>query len=176
MRISCHRCKRIWEVPDGTSLLARLRFGLGQEGQTFVCSNCRAANTVSREEYATSDPQIPIVGKPTQDEASAKTHPPRAGNDPASPPTNPVPGPEQPVDEVHAMVLDEGLRLLREHNPMSETMGTLHKGEHIIILDTWTDGKDTWIQLGPERWATIEQEGEALIQLIDDQTRDDRSA
>lgn len=172
MRIACHLCKRIWEVPGGTSLSARLRFGLGQEEQTFVCPTCQTANTVSREEYATSDPQIPIVGKPAWNEGAVKPHPPRADNDPSSPPLNPVPGPDPSNDQVHAIVMGPELRLLREHNPMSETMGTLHKGEHIIILDSWADGKDTWIQLGPERWAIIEQDGEALVQLIDDPSRD----
>ena len=58
------------------------------------------------------------------------------------------------------MVLERGLPLLREPNPMAETMDKLRQGQRISILNTWTDGEDTWVQLGPERWTTIERDGE----------------
>ena len=47
-------------------------------------------------------------------------------------------------------------------------MAGLRKGERVTILNTWTDGENTWAQLGPERWAAIEHNGEALIDLLDD--------
>jgi hypothetical protein len=104
---------------------------------------------------AENDPRKPIP-----------QHPPRADNDPAPAPTNPIPSPEPSSKELHAIVLASGLPLRREHHRKAEIMGTLQEDEHVIILDTWSNGDDTWIQLGPERWAPIEQDGKALIELL----------
>jgi hypothetical protein len=41
------------------------------------------------------------------------------------------------------------------------------KGQKITIVDTWTDGVNTWVQLGPERWINIEQDGKPVLDLID---------
>jgi hypothetical protein len=38
-------------------------------------------------------------------------------------------------------------------------------GNKVDIIATWTDGKNTWAQLGPERWSAIVYNGETLIQL-----------
>jgi hypothetical protein len=47
-------------------------------------------------------------------------------------------------------------------------MDTLSKGERITIVDSWTDGEHTWVQLGPERWALIEEDGNTRIELLDE--------
>lgn len=164
MRISCQNCHRIWEVTAGNMRAAKLRFGLGSQEHTFICPNCEAKNVVSKADFESYDAQIPVTG--TQANATRQNHPARADNDPASPPTNPIPSPDPNSSELHAIVLEKGLKLLREHNLNSEIMGSLPKGEHVVVLDTWTDGEDFWIQLGPERWATVEQNGEPFIQLL----------
>lgn len=168
MEITCLNCHHTWQLTSGQFLGARLKFAFGAQEQEFACPRCGTKNLISQRTFRTSDPQRPVT--PENDPRKPiPQHPARADNDPASPPTNPVPGPEPNARQVHAIVLEPGLRLLRKHNPTSETMGTIHPGEHIIILDTWTDGKDVWIQLGPERWATIDSNGEALIDLLNDE-------
>lgn len=166
MRISCHNCHRIWEVSAGNMRAAKLKFGLGAHEHSFVCPNCQAKNVVSKADFDTYDAQIPVTGAPLG--VTKQNHPARADNDPASPPINPIPGPDPNSSQIHAIVRQNGLRLLREHNPTAETMGNIKGGEHIIILDTWMDGKDIWIQLGPERWATIQDNGEPLLDLLDE--------
>jgi hypothetical protein len=168
MRISCYDCHQVWEVPTGTLRAAALKFRLSSNEQTFVCPNCQARNVVAKQDYQIHDPQIPVVGKSAQMDTARQNHPARADNDPASAPTNPVESPDPAFSELHAIVLEKGLRLLRDHSPTAEVMGSLRKDEHVIILDTWQDGKDLWIQLGPERWSTIEENGEPLIQLLSD--------
>jgi hypothetical protein len=69
---------------------------------------------------------------------------------------------------MHAVVLERGLPLLRDHVWTAETMDTLSKGERITIVDSWTDGEHTWVQLGPERWALIEEDGNTRIELLDE--------
>jgi hypothetical protein len=125
-------------------------------------------NVLSKDKFKSADSQIPVPADLTNEEMPAQPHPRRADNDPASAPTNPIPMPEPAGRQVHAIVLDKGLRLLRDHNPTAVQMGSIHKDEHIIILDAWTNGDEFWVQLGPERWALVEENGEALIRLLDE--------
>ena len=169
MEITCVNCKQTWRVSPGQLLAARIRFGLGFIDHPFTCPNCHTKNIVTVTEFEKSDhpsPLVPVTGDQTQLDIHPEHHPPRAENDDASAPTNPEPGPDSSSRQVHAIVLERGLPLLREPNPMAETMAKLRKGEKITILNTWTDGEDTWVQLGPERWATIEQDGVVVIELL----------
>ena len=171
MEITCVNCKQTWQVPAGQILVARIRFGLGFIDHTFKCPYCHTKNIIPATEFGSSDhpsPLVPVTGDQTQLDIETKHYPPRAGNDGAPAPTNPVRGPEPTGRQVYAIVLKRGLPLLREPNPMAEIMAKLSKGEEIIILGTWTDGEDTWVQVGPERWATIEQDGEVAIELLKD--------
>jgi hypothetical protein len=76
--------------------------------------------------------------------------------------------PELTRDQIHAIVLEKGVRLLRDHNLTTVEMGRIYKNEHIVILDTWTNGEEFWVQLGPERWALVDENGEPLIRLLND--------
>jgi len=109
---------------------------------------------------------IPVSGAhtPLETDTQRHTHAHRPGG---SAPTNPESAPEASSRQPHGVVLERGLQLHREHNPYAETIGTLKKGEEITILDTWTDGENAWVQIGPERWAMIEDHGDTLIELRD---------
>jgi len=166
MEITCFNCGQTWRVAAGQLLAAKLRFGLGFTNHTFSCPNCDAKNVIIDTDVRSSEQAnhlIPLTGAHPE----VDTHPPRATNSGASAPTNPVPGPRITSKQIHAVVLERGLPLRREHERNAEIMDTLRKDENVIILDTWTNGEDTWVQLGPERWAVIEQDGEALIRLLD---------
>jgi hypothetical protein len=168
MRITCFNCKHIWQVSAGQFLAAKLKFRLGFKEHTFVCPNCDARNVVNEEAFDTSDNQIPVTGGDMETSAHAGPHPPRADNDGASAPTNPVRAPDPGLRQVRAIVLKRGIRLRREPSWNSETMATLQKGEEVILLDMWMNGDDVWAQLGPERWVAVIENGEALIDLIDE--------
>jgi len=170
MEINCVNCQQTWKVSAGQLLAARIRYGLGFVDHPFTCPNCHTRNIVTVTEFEKSDhpsPLAPVLNDRGQLDIRTEHYPPRAENDGARAPTNPVPGPESTDRKIHAIVLEPGLPLLREPNPMAETMAKLSKGEKITILNTWADGVDTWVQLGPERWATIEQDGEVVIELLD---------
>jgi hypothetical protein len=171
MQITCINCKQTWEVYAGHLLVARIRFGLGFVEHTFICPNCQAKNVIPATEFEASDhpsPLVPVTGDQKQLDIQVEHAPPRAANDGASAPTNPEPGPRPTSRQMHAVVLERGLPLLRDHVWTAETMDTLSKGERITIVDSWTDGEHTWVQLGPERWALIEEDGNTRIELLDE--------
>ena len=62
----------------------------------------------------------------------------------------------------------KSVHVRKDHSTRAETVAGLVRGESVTILDTWTDGKNTWAQLGPERWAAIVYNGETLIKLSDE--------
>ena len=167
MEITCFSCHQNWQITSGQFLGTRLKFALGAHEQAFACPNCQAKNVISEHTFTTSDPQL-LVTPENDPRKQGHHHPRRADNDPSPAPTNPIPSPERTSKELHAIVLERGLPLRREHHRDAEIMGALRKDEHVIILDTWSNGDDVWIQLGPERWSPIEQNGEALLQLLDD--------
>jgi hypothetical protein len=171
MEITCPNCKQTWQPSAAQVLAARIKFGLGSVEHAWTCPNCHAKNVITANEFEQSDhpaPLVPALNDRGQLNIQTEHYPPRAENDGAPAPTNPVLGPDPNGRRVHAVVLERGLPLLREPNPMAETMDTLHKGQRIRILNTWTDGEDIWVQLGPERWATIERDGEVVIELLNE--------
>lgn len=168
MRITCFNCKETWQLSSGQFFAAEIKYRLGFKEHTFVCPNCDAKNIVTNEEFETSDNQIPVTGGDMGTSTHAGPHPPRAVNDGVSAPINPVPAPDSSMRQVRAIVLERGIPLRREPSWNSETMATLQKGEEVILLDMWMNGDDVWAQLGPERWAAVIENGEALIDLVDD--------
>jgi uncharacterized protein YlaI len=172
MRITCFNCKHTWQISTGQFLAARLKDRLGFKEHTFVCPNCDAKNVVTEHDFETTDGQIPVTGGDLEASVHTEHHPPRADNDGATAPINPVPAPDPAsVRQVRAIVLERGIPLRREPSWNSETMATLQKGEEVILLDMWMNGDDVWAQLGPERWAAVIENGEALIDLIDDRIK-----
>jgi hypothetical protein len=57
------------------------------------------------------------------------------------------------------------LHIRKDHSTTSAEVGGLTHGEEVTIVETWTDGKNTWAKLGPDRWAAIEYNGDTLIKL-----------
>ena len=57
------------------------------------------------------------------------------------------------------------LHIRKEHSTTSAEVGGLIHGQEVTILETWSDGKNTWAKLGPDRWAAIVYNGETLIKL-----------
>jgi hypothetical protein len=169
MEITCVNCKHTWQAASGQILAARIKFGLGFVDHVMICPNCHTKNVIPATEFEASDhpsPLVPITG-PDDHSDTLTHHPARADNDRDSAPTNPVPGPDRNGKQVHAVVLARGVNLLRDHHWKAETMDSLSKGQKVTILDSWSNGEETWVQLGPERWALTEQDGRPLFEILD---------
>jgi hypothetical protein len=75
--------------------------------------------------------------------------------------------PDQPIPEPKkGVVTVRSLNIRKDHSAISAKVGGLRQGEQVTILETWTDGKDTWAKLAPDRWAAIESNGEILIEEL----------
>lgn len=57
------------------------------------------------------------------------------------------------------------LHIRKDHTTASQGVGGLVRGDEVTILDTWTDGKDTWVKIGPDQWAAMLYDGETYIKL-----------
>jgi len=55
------------------------------------------------------------------------------------------------------------LRIRKDHTTKSGLAGGLVRGDEVTILETWTDGKDTWAKLADEQWAAVVYDGETYI-------------
>lgn len=60
------------------------------------------------------------------------------------------------------VVTVRSLRIRADHNTTSEVVAGLVDGDEVTILDTWTDGKDTWAKLD-KGWAAMIYDGETYI-------------
>lgn len=170
MQIKCDHCKNTWEVPPGTMLGARLKYAMGDKKHSFSCPNCGAKNELTAEDFHSYDkPQnvVPVTGNQATPGSSDEFRP---GDEETakSAPTNPVEAPAPGPRARRAVVLVRGVEARRDHSHWAEVMSAFSKGEKITIVDMWTDGEDTWVQLGPERWISIVQDGETVIALLDD--------
>ena len=170
MEITCYNCKEIFEVPADTMLNARLKYALGYDEYTFTCPTCGAKNGLTADEFHSYDwPQnvIPVTGNelrpgPADQEQSISDR-----QLTGRAPTNPVEDFGHKTLQRPAVVRTRGVEARRDHSNWSEIMGAFSQGEKITIVDMWTDGENTWVKLGPERWVNVEQDGEPVIELID---------
>jgi hypothetical protein len=63
------------------------------------------------------------------------------------------------------VVTVRSLRIRADHNTTSEVVAGLVDGDEVNILDTWSDGKDTWAKLD-KGWAAMVYDGETYIKLV----------
>lgn len=169
MDITCYKCKNTWEVPTGTILSARLKHALGYKEYAFTCPNCGAKNEFTPDEFHSRDlPQnvVPVTGGTSEPGSNDHAHLERK-NTARYAPTNPVESPGLKSGQQQAVIRARGVEARRDHSNWAEVMGAFGQGERITIVDTWTDGENTWVQLGPERWINIEQDGEPVLDLVD---------
>lgn len=167
MYITCWNDKHTWKVPGGAIAAAKLRFALGFDETTFICPKCKKGNDVSEAEFKAEMAKDagPAGGaaKPAARPAPGAGLPGRAGE------AKRVPGfgPWAPNRERHGVVITRSLHVRKDHSTKSETMAGLRRGDKVTIVGTWTDGKNTWAQLGTDRWAAIIYNDEPLIEVTD---------
>ena len=59
----------------------------------------------------------------------------------------------------------KSLRVRKDHSTESPVVAGLSFGDKVSVLSTWTDGKNTWANLGPDKWAAIKYDGEEMIKM-----------
>jgi hypothetical protein len=163
MEITCFNDKNTWKVTPINIAAAKLRFALGFADTTFICPKCGKGNDVSKAEFqaAMNRPEVAATPAPGGVPSTGI-----AGKIAASRP--PVgPGPAMPAPQRHGVVIVRSLHVRKDHSTTSETMAGLRKGDKVTVIGTWTDGKNTWAQLGPDRWAAIIYNDEPLIEISD---------
>jgi hypothetical protein len=62
------------------------------------------------------------------------------------------------------VVTARSLHIRKDHDTKSAEVGGLVKGNEVTWTETWTDGKNTWVKLGPDQWAAMIYNGETYIQ------------
>ncbi len=151
--------------------IARLKYKLGSKELTFTCPNCGAKTSLTDAEFRSNDiPQtvVPVTGAQVKYGESGEPHQ-EAKNTAREAPTNPVEAPDPDASQrQEAVIRVRGAEARRDHSNWSEVMGEFDRGERVTILDVWSDGTDTWVQLGPERWVNVEQHGAAVFAMVDD--------
>ena len=164
MQIVCYNCKNIWELHE-----AKPNASHSSKRLTITCPKCGAENVVSEREMEITDrtqSPVPVTGAQPGEALEEKEYTVIEGTATAAP-VNPVEA-SRPGMQKRGIVRVRDLEAHMDHNTWSEIMGRFNKGETVPVLNAWTDGESTWLQLGPERWVNLDQNGEAAIDLLDD--------
>lgn len=183
MELVCKTCKKPFNAHPGEIASAAIDYTFGRS-HTFICDNCKAENVLTKAEYeavkdAKSEAAKPApVAEAPKPVAKPVAKAPKPVARPA--PVTPRPRPEAVSPEEskrdlkpaapaqqpkEGTVLVRSLRVRKDHSTASEVIEGLAAGNKVKILSTWTDGKNTWAQIGPGQWAAIEYNGEKMIEV-----------
>jgi hypothetical protein len=185
MELTCTYCKKPFNVNPAEAASAVIDYTFGKKTHNFVCDNCHKENSVTKEAYnaakdAAEKPQ-PVAGpKPVAMPVAAPVAKPPVIKPVAAPAPAPKPVAKpaptmapQPISPVGmpaakkrtAVVTTRSLHVRKDHSTTSETMAGLNKGDKVEVLTTWSDGKNTWAQIGPDRWAAMVYNGDTLMEF-----------
>ena len=166
MQITCYYDQHTWKVQPLPIAVARLKFGLGSDTFSFVCPKCKNGNVVTKAEFEAAlaaGKRGHITGKTGSPAPGYGGVGGRSGRAQPNPQTQP--GPTIPRNAREGVVIVRSLHVRKDHSTKSETMAGLRRGDKVKVLDTWTDGKNTWAKLGPDRWAAVVYNDEPLIEI-----------
>jgi hypothetical protein len=169
MEITCHNDQHTWKVSGVNIAAAKLRFALGFSETDFICPKCGKANDISEAEFKAEMAEDAAAKAGGAKTAAPKPATPRRVFAGRAAMTARVPGmgPAIPNRERHGTVIVRSLHVRKDHSTKAETMAGLRKGDKVTIIATWTDGENTWGQLGPDQWSAIIYKGEPLIEVTD---------
>lgn len=63
------------------------------------------------------------------------------------------------------IVTTRSLLVRKDHNTEAPVVDGLDEGKEVQILETWTDGKNTWAKIGPDKWAAMVYDGQTLMKF-----------
>lgn len=170
MQITCFNDRNTWKVGAVQIAAAKLRFALGFPEETFYCPKCKKGNKVSKAEF-----QAAMAAPDTAPKPAGQAAPKPAAYVPSNAvitgqqaqPAMAGAGPS--ISRPHkGTVIVRSLRIRKGHSKQDEMVGGLASGQKVEVIATWTDGKDTWAQLGPDQWAAVVYDGKAMIDLDDE--------
>ena len=98
------------------------------------------------------------MGMPTAQEQESRT-----GEEPTQPAATVKPA---PIFRQPGVVRVRSLHVRNDHSMNAETVASLKSGDAVIVLGTWTDGRDTWARIGDGRWAVMTFNSQTYIELI----------
>lgn len=61
------------------------------------------------------------------------------------------------------IVTTRSLRVLKDHNTEAPVVDGLDEGKEVQILETWTDGLNTWAGIGTGQWVAMVYDGQTLL-------------
>ena len=185
MEIVCKTCKKPFNAHPGEIASAAIDYTFGRK-HTFICDNCKAENILTKAEYeaikdkegkpavAAKPAAAAPVARPVAPAAKPVAKPVAAAPKPVA---RPMPAREMEKDDSakpaapavvqprEGTVLVASLHVRKDHSTTSETVAGLVKGNKVKVLATWTDGTNTWAQIGPDQWAAIEHNGKKMIDV-----------
>lgn len=186
MELVCKSCKKAFNLNPIEVSSASVNYSLGRT-HTFKCDHCKTANTLTKAEFeglkngkqpfvaaapapkpaaAPAGPAAKPVAKPvavaSKPVAAASMPPREMAKDDAPKVAPPMPATVQPRE---GTVMVASLHVRKDHSTTSETVAGLVKGNKVKIIGTWTDGKNTWAQIGPDQWAAVEHNGKKMIDV-----------
>jgi len=187
MDIVCKNCKKTFSANPIEMASASVNYNLGRT-HTFKCDHCKADNTLTKVEFEAIRSGKPAAPAMAAKPAAAAPMPVARPAAPAAKPVAaapkpmaaPMPAREMAKDDApkpaapmpasaaaprEGTVLVGSLHIRKDHSTTSETVAGLVKGNKVKILGTWTDGTNTWAQIGPDQWAAIEHNGQKMIDI-----------
>lgn len=63
------------------------------------------------------------------------------------------------------VVTAHSLYIRADHDANAKAVGGLVAGNEVKIIETWTDGKNTWARIGEDQWSAMEYDGNTYIKL-----------
>ena len=72
---------------------------------------------------------------------------------------------EQAAKLKKGVVTTRSLRVRKDHNTDASVVAGLDEGNEVQILETWTDGKNTWGRIDTDKWVAIVYDGQTLVKL-----------
>lgn len=194
MEIVCKTCKKPFNAHPGEIASAAIDYTFGRK-HTFICDNCKAENILTKAEYEaikdapkTTPKPVAVAPQPVAKPVAVTSKPIAAAPKPVAAAPKPVaaskpiaaPKPVvvvpveskrdilKPADAPQPKdgeVVVDSLRVRKDHTTSAEVVAGLVYGNKVKILGTWTDGKNTWAQIGPDQWAAIEYNGKKMIKV-----------
>jgi hypothetical protein len=167
MQITCFNDQNTWK-PNGIEIAAaKLRFALGFPEETFFCPKCKKGNKVTKAEFTAAMAAPATAPKPAglASPKPAAYVPSNAQITGQAAAPKPFFGAGPSITKRTGKVLVRSLRVRSGHGKESPVVAGLVKDQKVEVTATWTDGKDTWAQLGPDQWAAVIYDGKAMIDL-----------